>query len=170
MFVNTRKRLVVRLSAFTFTLLFVLIMGTVALASGPIVHKVSVGGPDACYPDLQPGCDSNFSLIAIEFADGRVEGQFTDRWVEGTGFHAVIDCLSVVGNEAWVSGVITHGVYPGGYDLAGVPVGTRIVDNGTNANDPPDQISYSYGGDDTPCTDHPEYELFDVPQGQVKVR
>ena len=88
-----------------------LILTTVAFAKGPVVHRVSVGGPDACalLDGTHPGCDGDFSLTAIEYADGSVSGQYTDRFANGDGFHAVIDCLVVDGNQAWVSGVITSG-------------------------------------------------------------
>jgi hypothetical protein len=111
--------------------------------------------------------------VAIQYADASVSGQFIDRFWDGRGFHAVIDCLYVDGNEAWVSGLITSGW------LAGEPVSARVRDNGTSANDPPDQISYSHAGPTGgnhphgTCEDHeelePYYELFDTPQGQVVV-
>lgn len=173
MFGITRKRLVVVLSALTMTLVVVLMLATTASAKGkgPIVHRVHVGGPDMCAAfGMSPGCDANWSLVAKEYADGSVSGQWTDQFGHGAGgFHAVIDCLSVVGNEAWVSGTITRGTDPDGSDLAGLPVAARVRDNGTSANDPPDQITFSYIDDDSPCTDHLEYPLFDAPQGQVKV-
>jgi hypothetical protein len=39
------------------------------------------------------------------------------------GFHATIDCLEIEGNEAWVSGVITTGIFNDGsevFDLNGL--------------------------------------------------
>ena len=170
---------------FAFALTLALMLVTAASAvQGPIVHRVSVGGPDS----FGPGGDANFSLSAREYADGSVSGQYTDRFAQaigGGGFHAVIDCLSISddGNEAWVGGVITKGTFPDFpepgdvFDLTGVRVVTRVRDNGTSAKDPPDQISLSVffiDGDPTPCTDQPTespfFDLFDVPQGQVKVR
>ena len=144
------------------------------LAGGPVVHHVSAGGPDICVAmGLKPGCDANYSLTANQYADGSVTGEYSDRWragVEpGDGMHAVINCLSVVGNEAWISGVITRGTV-NGVDLAGVPASTRVRDNGAAVNDPADEISFTFYGDHTPCTDHPDYPLFAVPQGQVVVK
>jgi hypothetical protein len=169
MFGVTRKRLAVVSSAITITLVLILVLATTASARGPIVHRVHVGGPDACAGwGLPPGCDRNFSLVAMEHADGSVSGQWDDQWPGYGGFHAVIDCLHVVGNEAWVSGVITHGYAEWYGDLAGLPVSARVVDNGTTANDPPDQISFTEG-DGAPCDAQLEYDLFDFPQGQVVV-
>jgi len=51
-------------------------------------------------------------------------------------------------------------------------IGTVVRDNGASENDPADQISYSVFELDEPfalCTEKPDYPLFDVPQGQVKV-
>jgi len=172
MFGITRKRSAGFLMALTITLLLVLMLAATAAAGGkgPVVHRVHVGSPDGC--GSLP-CDANWSLLAIQYADGSVSGQFIDRFWGGGGFHATIDCLYVDGSEAWVSGVITSGW------AAGEPVSARVRDNGTSANDPPDQISFSHmgaDGDDHPhgtCEDYeklePYYELFDTPQGQVVV-
>jgi hypothetical protein len=167
MFRITRKRLAGISSALTLTLVLVLILATTASAGGKgrVVHRVSVGGPDLCDSfGLPPGCDASFSLSARLYADGSVKGQYTDQFGDGTGgFHAVIDCLSVDGNQAWVSGVITQGAE------VGRDVSTRVRDNGTSAKDLADQISFSFIGAGLTCTDTPDYPLFDVPQGQVKV-
>jgi len=178
MFGITGKRLARILSALTLTLVLVLVLATMTAASSPIVHRVSVGGPDYCSSiGLSPGCDKNFSLVAFQYADGSASGQYTDRFGGGWGgFHAVIDCLVVDGNKAWISGVVTQGVLHDpvsgeDFDLVGQPVSTRVRDNGTSAKDPADQISMSHFFEHfKPCTETPDHLLFDVPQGQVKVR
>ncbi|MCI0395059.1 MAG: hypothetical protein L0332_04885 [Chloroflexi bacterium] len=168
MFEISRKRMVVISSALAVVL--VLVLATAALAEGPIVHQVNAGGPDACeflgFP--HPGCDGDFSLVAQQFADGSVSGQYTDRFAQGNGIHAVIDCLVVVGNQAWVSGVITQGDL-NGVSLVGLSLITRVQDNGASANDPDDQISFSFIGNNIPCTDQPDLPLLDAPDGQVQV-
>ena len=174
MFTKTKNRLFINLTALTLMLVLVLILASTAIAGGkgPIVHSVTVGGPDICASfGLSPGCDASFSLQAQEYADGSVSGQYTDQFGHGNGgFHAVIDCLSVSGNQAWVSGVITHETFSGDGSFVGETVLTSVVDNGTSANDPLDQQSYSYISTDFSCTDQPTVDLFDVPQGQVKVK
>lgn len=173
MLANTRGRWARVSSALILALVMVLMLATMASAGGPITHRVSVGGPDACiaWGFAHPGCDANFSLVAMQRVDGSSSGQYTDRFANGDGFHAVVDCLYVVGNQAWISGVITHGRW-GEDDLAGMPVSTTVVDNGTNANSTPDQIAYSWIGEGfaPSCTEQTEWELFDTPQGQVKVQ
>jgi hypothetical protein len=168
----TRKRVVATTSALTVSVASILVGATMAWASGPVVHNVTVGTPDACVAlgFEHPGCDANFSLVANQYADGEVSGQYTDRFANGDGFHAVVDCLVVVGNDAWISGVITHGRI-GDIDLAGLEVLTRVRDNGTSRNDPADQISFSFIDTDLPdCTEQTDLQLLDAPEGQVKVR
>ena len=132
-----------------------------ALAQG-VVHHVSVGGPDQ---DATNHTDANFSLVAIQHSDGTVTGQWTDQFGQGQGgMHAQINCLFVQGNNAWVSGTITSGTF-GGVDLSGLPVITRVQDNGKTG----DQISFSFIGNATPCTAAPNLPLQPMTAGQVRV-
>lgn len=142
-------------------------------AKGGVLHQVSAGGPDLCEAqDQKTGCDANYSLVAIQTSDGRVKGQLTDvtKGDDETGavpIHGEIDCLRVDGNTAYMSGTITTGSLAGGRFL------TAVRDNGTSANDPPDQISYTFtlASDNTlTCQTTLDYPFFEVPQGQVKVR
>lgn len=131
-----------------------------------VVNRVSVGGHDL---DIAGHTDANFSLIAVEHGDGSVSGQWTDQFGQGDGgFHAEINCLRVVGNQAWVSGIITSGG-AGGVDFTGLPVITRVADVGTSANDPPDLISFSFIGLAVPCTAQPNLPLLAMTDGQVTV-
>jgi hypothetical protein len=131
-----------------------------------VIHKVSVGSADILPP---PGSDANFSLSAVQHGDGTVTGQWQDtffgRSVPALALHVDIDCLVVVGNDAWLSGVITR---PDA--LAGLAAVTRVRDNGTSANDPADQISFTFINLGVTCTDQPNLPLFDLINGQVKVQ
>lgn len=142
-----------------------------AAGGNPVVHQASVGGADVCGGlGLQPGCDANFSMIAQERADGTDSGKWTDIFAKGAGgIHVDVDCLNVVGNEAWVSGIIRDGNF-GDQDLAGLPALTRVSDNGTSSNDPADQISFSFIGLALTCDDAPNLPLVDLTAGQVKVK
>ena len=140
---------------------FGLVASSSVIANG-VILSVHVGGPDTC--GNNPGCDKNFSLSAIQFADGSVKGQFTDRLGRGgrEGFHATLDCLVVIdspfpfegGKMAWVSGTITKGIFQE-QDLAGLPVWAAAIDWGTSANDVPDLITISFIGDPAPCYTFP---------------
>jgi hypothetical protein len=137
-----------------------------AASADSVIHNVSVGSGDVLPP---PGSDANFSLSAIERADGTVTGQWQDtvfgRGTAAVGLHVEVDCLVVVGNEAWVSGVITRPA-----SLAGLPAITRVRDNGTSTNDPADQVSFTFIGIAATCTDQPDLPLFDLINGQVTVQ
>jgi len=149
-----------------------LVIVQITSASGPITHFVSAGGPDI----LGPGGDKGYSLTAKE-KDGVVTGHITDRYAaansgaNGDGLEADVDCLSVAGNRAWLSGVVKNGSI-NGTDISGWYVITTVQDNGTSANDPPDRIGYTYTRNSAPwnCNVHYAGPLFDVPQGQVTVR
>ena len=132
--------------------------------TSPILHRVSAGSPDAA----GPGADANYSILATQRSDGTVTGQYTDQWKDGRGsIHVTVDCLHVVGNRAWVGGVVTGGTSG---DL-GQFILTMVEDNGTGAGDPPDQIAASYYTDGTiTCEAAPELPLLPLHQGQVTVR
>lgn len=150
-----------------------LLAGVLMTASptyGQVIHQVHVGGPDICEAmGFKPGCHANFSLVALEFYDGRVAGAWTDRGEAASGFHASIDCISVNGNEAWVGGVITQGRIDEA-DVSGLRVITRVRDNGTSRNDPPDEISFSVFDELASCRDQPPIPLYPMPRGQVMIR
>ena len=126
------------------------------IGQSPIVHRVSVGGPDQC---AKPGCDGNFSLIAIEREDGSVTGQWTDQYGSADGLHAVVDCLKIqeiperipVALEAWVGGVVTRPTYQAGQRII-----TRMRDNGKSANDLPDAIGRGIVDPENPNPNDPE--------------
>jgi hypothetical protein len=152
--------------------------GPALLASvgGKVVHQATAGTPDICTPvGDKPGCDANFSLTALQNAGGRVTGQWVDRASQvngGGGVHVAVNCLNVIGNRAYVSGVVTQS---GNSDQIGQQALTKVVDNGRSANDPPDQISITIifpGVVD--CNGAPAFDdvipLFATPQGQVVVR
>jgi len=149
----------------TLALSFVLASAT-ARADG-VLHSVSVGGHDQ---DPAGHTDANFSLVAIQHGNGSVTGEWTDQFGQGQGgIHVQINCLFVQGNEAWVSGIVSSGNFNGA-DLSGLPCITRVKDNGKSANDPPDQISFSFIGNAAACTTAPNLPLFPMTDGQVTVR
>jgi hypothetical protein len=59
--------------------------------------------------------DANFSLVAIQYGDGHASGQWTDQFGQGQGgIHVEVNCVFVVGNQAWISGIIKQGTFNGG--------------------------------------------------------
>ena len=143
---------------------------TVALDVGDgngVQHRVSVGSHDF----TPPGYDANFSLIAIEHRDGTVTGQWQDTFGPGNGqeggYHVAVDCVTVIGNTAWIGGVVTKATNE---LLVGTRALTEVRDNGTSSSDTPDQISYSYAGlASTVRCPTPTLPLFPLEGGEVKV-
>ncbi|MGD9488154.1 MAG: hypothetical protein AB7W47_09035 [Calditrichaceae bacterium] len=143
-----------------------------ALAKNNVIHHVSLGGADICEAlGLPTGCDANFSLVANMKADGSVSGQWQDTFAGGKeGIHVSVDCMKIVGNGAVISGIITKGI-SGGVDVSGQRAVTAVVDNGTSANDPPDQLSFSFfPAPDCSNLVPSDFPLFDLTHGQVKVK
>lgn len=138
-------------------------LGAIGQGNG-VLHRVSVGSHDFS----PPGFDANMSLIAIQHADGSVTGQWTDQFGHGNGgIHVAVDCLEVVGNRAWISGVITQAPDE---SLIGQRGGTTVEDNGTSANDPPDRTSFTYVALPRDChVRYPFMPLFPLSGGEVKV-
>jgi hypothetical protein len=136
-----------------------------AAGGNGVVHRVSVGSHDI----VPPGTDANFSLIALEKGDGTMTGQWTDQFGQGEGgVHVDVNCVSVLGRDAWVSGVVTHS------NREAAPVGsyaiTRVRDNGTSENEPPDEISFTFIRlAPLNCQLRPALPLFPLQGGEVKV-
>jgi len=156
-----------------------------ALSKNNVIQHASLGGADICEALGMPtGCDANFSLVANEKANSGVSGQWQDTFAGGgEGIHVAVDCMNIVGgNFAIIGGVVTHGT-AGGVDVSGRRAVTAVVDNGTSANDPADQLSFSFfepfatqflGTNDcnalTPANFQGPGFLFNLAHGQVKVR
>jgi len=150
-----------------------LVTGVAIASANDVLHRVSLGGADICEAiGLPTGCDANFSLVAIEKADGTVMGQWQDTFVGGLeGVHVAVDCINFVGNGAVIGGVITHG-FAGGVDVSGLRALTAVIDAGTSANDPPDLMSFSIFPIALTCDQviPAQFPLFNLTHGQVKVR
>ena len=138
------------------------------------------GGPSANGQAILPeealfGYFQNFSFQARENQDGSITGsiEFNCRQPWSGRVHGTIDCMTIVGNQATMSGVATHS------DIEGYPPGSlfwfRVVDNGEGNNSDPDQFSDVWGvPEGYPCTEslesHPLYEIFDIEHGNVQVK
>ena len=131
--------------------------GPMATGSG---HRVDPRGPN-------PGF-RNFSFVA--HSNG---GQFQ---IKNRSFdaklHGSIECVTVVGNQAWFAGTVTQS------DFGPIPVGSirafTVVDNGEGSKkDQPDQIARSVGlvtiSAQDWCDLTPVRTLFDIEQGNIQV-
>jgi len=143
----------------------------VAAAVGGPIHRVVIGGPDVCSGfGAKPGCDANFSLLALQYADGSVSGQWIDRFSQnfgGGGVFVEVDCVAIEGNTAWIGGVMTRPASEAGHRAI-----TRARDLGTSyALEPDDRFLTVYNPEDigvsANCLDEQFLPLLNVPQGQV---
>ena len=154
-------RIVSALLAVAVVMLFVASASTHA---APAVHKVRVGSPDI----IGPGGDGNFSLIAQVDAAGNVSGEWQDAFTQNQGFHINVTCLTVVGNQAWVGGVITSARNPA---FVGLQARTLVVDGG-QPNGGGDTIGFTVffpNGNAPDCSAQPAFQQFPLNQGQVKI-
>lgn len=89
--------------------------------------------------------------------------------VEGK-VHIDIDCLVVVGNQAWFSGPARRFVLGGVEQPPGLYLAFRVEDNGEGANAPPDQASIAFGSPPMGCSLMPLFPLTPSANGNIQVR
>lgn len=114
--------------------------------AGPVFSAGGNSGPSAngaghfdILGDLR-----TFSFHANEAKDGSVSGQAQiHNRNQDVASHIVVNCLRVVGNTAYVSGVISKS---SNTLLEGTGAVWSVRDNGEGANAPPDRISLAFVG------------------------
>lgn len=105
-----------------------------AVATGPAAGNKSVTGT---WISQWPYWQQVHELNAIEHRDGTVTGTFSFRILPYTeGVSGNVDCLEVIGNQAYVSGIITAPSIWAGY-----PFMVRVTDNGEGAGAPRDSMT-----------------------------
>ncbi len=121
------------------------------------------------------GAKRTWSFTAVKHADGTVRGEFEglNRSLgTGTHGHGDVICFTIVGNEAWLGGVIEQN--PSNPNRVGLEFGWRVVDNGQGGGAPPDQITRTLRigepGTDF-CESTPDVGfLHDLEAGNIQVR
>lgn len=129
------------------------------------VAQVRVGSPDA----FGPGTDGNYSMAAQIDAAGNVSGQWQDAFTLNPGFHINVTCLTVVGNTAWVGGVIDQATNPA---FIGVQARAKVVDGGL-PNGGGDTISFTVifpNGGAPDCNAQAPFQQFPLFQGNVSIK
>ena len=141
-------------------------VSTGASVTGTPVHQVVIGGPDVCSGfGAQPGCDANFSLLALQSADGSASGQWIDRFSQnfgGGGIFMTVDCLEVDGNRAWIGG---HDPKDPGFRAV-----VYAEDRGTSYALEADDLFLMLYGVSQSCHDRPFAFGLSVAEGQVTIR
>ncbi len=110
------------------------------------------------------------SFTARRHADGTVSGEW-QRFTRNLGSlaHGDITCFTIIGNQAWLGGVVERTTtVPGG-------VFWTVVDNGEGANAAPDQLSLQNVGLSPAtvaffCATTPPRALIPIEAGNIQVR
>jgi hypothetical protein len=138
---------------------------------GRVVESVSGTGN---YTTLQ-GDWRTFNFTARRYEDGTVDGQWErirreDGNAADSKSHGIVTCLTVVGNEAWIGGITTSGLY----STPSTGVAWRVLDTGEGNAAGPDGISTQYtAGMSYPawyCANTPaDPVLNDVEAGNIRI-
>lgn len=108
------------------------------------------------------------TIHAFRRADGSVEGwaRHESLGPSRARLRVRIDCLRIVGHEAWATGTVT---YAAGEQNIGRPYSYRFIDNGEGAGDPPDEFAVRrFELHD--CLMEPDLETRAVEFGNIQVR
>ncbi len=109
--------------------------GAAQLVGNPVVQSATGQGSL-----IQADERRTFAFSAIKRADGSVSGEFElIGRLSGVIIHGTVLCLTVVGTDAWVGGVIDHS----NIDLFGETL-FRVRDNGEGRQAEPDRISLMF--------------------------
>lgn len=114
----------------------------------------------------------HFSFHAKEKHNGIVNGSAVLTYQGGQlNLKLDIDCLTIIGNRAIMTGVITRwSTFPEG---VGNFCYIEVVDNGEGANAAPDQISLVFNGTNPAvysCTNDFDVFKYDVNKGNIQVK
>jgi hypothetical protein len=84
--------------------------------------------------------------------------------------HIDVDCLTIVGNQAWFSGPARRFVLGGVVQPPGLYLVFRVEDNGEGATAPPDRASPAFSGPPMGCMLMPPFPLIPTANGNVQVQ
>ena len=136
-------------------------------SNGPSANGQAILSKEVLYGYFQ-----NFSFHARKDKDGSIKGsiEFKCRQPWSGRVHGRIDCMTIEGNQATISGFATHS------DIEGYPPGSffwfRVVDNGEGKNSPADQFSDVWGVPEwISCNETLPiaFDMFDIEHGNVQV-
>ena len=132
----------------------------------------SANGQAILPKEVLNGYFQNFSFHARKDKDGSITGsiEFKCRQPWSGRVHGRIDCMTIEGNQATMSGFATHS------DIEGYPPGShfwfRVIDNGEGNGDPPDQFSDVWGvPEDISCTETLPiaFDMFNIEHGNIQI-
>jgi hypothetical protein len=103
-------------------------------------------------------------------AKGEVELKTLFTTGQESKVHLNVDCLVIVGNQAWFSGPARRFVLDGVEQPPGLYLVFRVQDNGEGANAPPDLGSPAFSGPPMACMLQPLFVMTPTANGNIQVR
>jgi len=131
--------------------------------NGRPVENVTWGGKVAAGTDTSQ-MSGNAKIRASGEVDGQAEFHLAQFGVTTT-IHAVVDCLSVSGTQAWMSGTITHSSDP---KLVGVTLLWTVVDGG-EPSEGVDFGAFMFFVPPLDCATQPALTLLPWVEGNVQI-
>lgn len=115
-----------------------------------------------------PVRDAAVTFNIVKFADGRVTGWYQAVQLGKGGAHIKVrmECLHIVGNQAWATGTVVAAAGPGNI---GKPYSFRFVDNGEGLGSAPDEFGaarFEYYD----CMTEPDLPMRQLEFGNLQVR
>ncbi len=151
---------------------FVCIGALVAALAAPAEITSSARGKGAF---VFEGTRRTFAFNAVKDSFGNASGQGEIvRVLDGGSFtfHLKINCLSIAGNVATMSGTFSDNF--GTLFIRGFPFWFQVADNGEGAGSPPDQITlvefFFPPGDGVTCAEDRELPLIPIDSGNIQVK
>jgi len=112
-------------------------ISTFSLAKGNVEESITGNGQF-----IFRGERKTFAFAAVKRSDGTVTGEFqTFGLSSDLPVHGDVTCFTVIGNQAWIGGVIKKFKFGNG-QFEGQDVGWQVIDNREDAADSPDRISF----------------------------
>ena len=107
-------------------------------------------------------------FVMRKYADGTVDGWYhaLRRGPGGAHIRVRIECLHVVGNEAWATGEIVDAINP---NNIGLPFSFHMVDHGEGDESAPDEFGSAWG-QYFDCETEPDLPMALLTIGNLQVR
>lgn len=148
------------------TMFLALMLSLTAFKSLPAARPSSNGGADISSTTFAGTLTGHISFHANTMPQGDVQGNGVFTYTDGTAVEFDLNCLTVMGTQAVMTGVITSGDHP---YLIGQQVYIRVVDNGEGAGSSGDQIAVIFGNYGLPC-DEAHGALSSISAGNIQVK
>ncbi len=146
--------------------IFALIAITAVVLPTAAFTPASAGNQSAT-GDYTRSNGSHMTINAIKHKDGTTTGGMLFRAVSGRTITVAVDSLTVIGNNAYIHGIVTASTLNPG--LVGFHSYHRVVDNGEGGGAEPDRASF-FNNFASPPADPLLGSTFAILDGNIQVR